>query len=412
MDSITLGNLLLREEVKMSINVLHMAHLTIGYGVERQLLDHLALANRKPNEIKHHVCALRISDTLHQELKSLEIPYTINRLWPWNLVEFSNFVKEHDIQILHVHNQLRFPLRSRILPKLAGVPLIIEHEHGMVWNTTATRLIRLTNKLVSANICNSNAAKIMLKQKCGIDAQVIYNGVIIPAAEPETKGNLRTSLGMPEAGKIVGFVGRLNTPKGVEAFIRMIPLVKQAEPQAKFVVVGDGPLRDELQDLAVSLGVSDEVHFLGYQKEAREFMKQMEVVVVPSIREPFGNVVIEAALAKKAVVASNVDGIAETVVDGETGFLVDCTEPVLTRSAGGSRLPQAVVDGRTRQLRLPCLPNIEMLAEKVIQCLADPEMARILGERAYERATNLFAFERYRDELDEVYRELSNGSRK
>lgn len=390
----------------MNINVLHMVALTIGYGVERQLLDHLALTNKTPNEVKHHVWALKSSDQILQELKSLKIPYTINRLWPWNLSEFSNFVKEHNIHILHVHNQLRFTLRSRILPKLGGVPIIVEHEHGMVWNTFATRLIKMTNKLVNANICNSNATKIMLKHNCAIDAKVIYNGVPISHEQKHDKTELKVKMGLPIDTPIVGFVGRLNSPKGVPAFIRIIPQVLRAMPQTKFIIVGDGPMRNELESNVKEFGVYDKVFFLGYQKDVPNLMKQMDIIVVPSIREPFGNVVIEAALAKKPVVASNVDGIAETVVDGETGFLVDCTEPIKSRSKGSSRLPWAVVDGRTRELRPPRLPNIEMLTEKVIKCLQDPEMANLMGKKGYLRAINTFSLERYRDDIDNVYREL------
>ncbi len=390
----------------MNINVLHMAHLTIGYGVERQLLDQLALANQKPNEINHHVWALRISEPLLKELRNLKIPFIINRLWPWDLGKLSKFIKTYNIHILHVHNQLRFPLRSRVLPKLAGVSHIIEHEHGMIWNTSSTCLIGMTNRLVSANICNSTASKIMLKQKCGIDARVIYNGVIIPSEEKDHGENLKDKLGISDSSKIVGFVGRLNTPKGVEAFIRMVPLVKQSVPRAKFIVLGDGPMRPELEETAKNLGVSNEVYFVGYQKNARGFMKQMDVLIVPSIREPFGNVVIEAALAKKPVIGSNVDGIAETVVDGETGFLIDCTEPIQKRSSGASRLPEFVVDGRTQELRPPRLPNVEMMAEKAIACLQNPGMSVSLGEKGYLRAVNYFSFERYRDELDNIYLDL------
>lgn len=390
----------------MQINVLHMAHFSIRYGVEKQLLDYLTHVKESPNEIKHHVCALRISGPIYEELKRMEIPLIVTRLWPWNVSEFSKFLKEHDIHILHVHNQLRFPLRSRILPKLAGVPLILEHERGMVWNTSATRLIKWTNNLVDFNICNSNAAKIMLKQKCAIDARVIYNGVTMPSDEAENVEQLKSQLGLPEDTKLVGFIGRLNNPKGAEAFIRMVPIVKQAMPQAKFIVIGDGPMRNSLESDVKSLGVEEQVYFLGYQKNVFHLMKQLDVVVVPSFREAFGNVVIEAAWAKKPVVVSSVDGLAETVVDGETGFLVDCTGPVPTRLAGASRLPQTVVDGRSRELRPPRLPNVEMLAEKVIKCLQDPELALSLGDKAYQRATELFSLVRYHEELSNVYREL------
>ncbi len=389
------------------INVLHMAHLTIRYGVEKQLLDYLNFAKNTPNEIKPHVCALRINTSIHEEIKALGIPLIVTRLWPWNVKEFSKFLKANNIHILHVHNQLRFPLRSRILPKLAGVPIIVEHERGMVWNTSSTRFIKWTNGLVDANICNSNAAKIMLKQKCDIEAKVIYNGILMPVTQGEVKAQLKEELGLPGNTKIAGFVGRLNNPKGPEAFVRMIPVVSRAVPEARFIMVGDGPMRNDLENEVKSLGVEDKVYFLGYRKDANQLLKQLDVVVVPSFREAFGNIVIEAGLAKKPVVASSVDGLAETVVDGETGFLVDCTEPV-TRLKGASRLPGAVVDGRTRELRPPFLPNTVMLAEKVIKCLQDPETASLLGNKAYIRATTTFSLERFRNELDDLYRELVN----
>jgi len=383
-----------------------MSHFEIRYGAEKQLLDYLSLAKASPNEIHHHICALRLSDSIREELHKMSFPILTSKLWPWNLAELSRFIKQHNIHILHVHNQLRFPFRSRILPKLAGIPLIVEHEHGMIWNTSSTQLIKWTNHLVNANICNSNAAKIMLKQKCDIDAQVIYNGIPLSTGSKEASINLKSYLNLSSDAPIAGFVGRLNNPKGVEAFIRMIPLVVKALPKAKFIIVGDGPMRSSLEIEAANLGVSDHVYFLGYQKNASLLMKQMDVIVVPSFREAFGNVVIEAALAQKPVVASNVDGLAETVIDGQTGFLVNCNEPIVSRLKGTNRIPKEVIDGYTLEPRAPYLPNIGILAEKVITCLANPELSRTLGKNAFSRAEQNFSLERYRSDLDTVYRRL------
>ncbi len=399
----------------MQTNILHMATLGQGYGVERQLVDHLTFTNRNPNEIKHHVCALELCDPLMQELRAEGIPFIFNPLRSLKqFKEFAAFIKKYNIHILHVHDRLKTPLRARILPKLAGIPFIVEHERGYVWRPFSTRflnsiqLIKWTNKMVNINICNSNAAKIILKHKCNIDARVIYNGVKIPPdiENISDHNKFKVERGLSEDTKLVGFVGRLNTPKGVPAFIRSIPLIKQAVPQTKFVIVGDGPMRNELEASAESLGVSNDVYFLGYRKNAREYMQQVDVMVVPSLYEPFGNVVIEAAFAKKPVVASNVDGIAETVIDGETGFLVDCTEPIYTNSAGASKLALAAVDGRSRKLRPPLLPNVEMLSERVIKCLLDPEMTTSLGNNAYLRAKSVFSLERYRNDIDNLYREI------
>lgn len=392
----------------MQINILHLAGLTRCYGVECQLLNHLAFSKECANEIKHYVCALKISEPIKKELQDLKIPFTVNRLWPWKVLGFSKFIKKHNIHILHIHNQLRFPLRSRILPKLAGVPIIIEHEHGMVWNTFSTGLIKLTNKLVNMNISNSNATKIMLKEKCGIDAKVIYNGIKKSSDNNIINNTLKRNFKISENKKIVGFIGRLNTPKGVESFIKCIPLVIKSIPETHFVIVGDGPLMNELKILSKKIEIEKNISFAGYQTDARSFMKMMDIVVVPSIREPFGNVVIEAAFEKKPVIASNVDGMAETIINGETGFLVACTVPIKKRKKGASRLPLSVVDGTTKKLRPPKLPNTEMLAEKIVKCIKDEKLSVALGNQAYLRANNLFSLERYRNDLDNLYRELIN----
>jgi len=387
-----------------------MLKIDQAYGVERQLLNHLELAARVPSEVQHHLCALKMSDDIKTELETLNVSFIINSLRTFGeLHSFMQYIKTNKIDILHTYSLLRSPFRSRIMPKIVGIPIILEHEHGMVWNMKTTLLGRLTNHLPTLNICNSNAAKIMLKQKCGIQATVVLNGVKSQdkVEHEENVLKLRAEIGVSPQDKIVGFIGRLNTPKGVHAYIRMVPIVREQFPNAKILIVGDGPMRQELEDYAESLGVREDVTFLGFRKDARSIMRLLDVLVVPSIREPFGNVVIEAAFAKKPVVASCVDGLSETIIDGKTGFLVDCTEPVMGSSRKGiSGLPSYVVDGRTEKIRPPLLPDTKQLADRVISCLSCPDEAREMGINAYKRARDYFSLERYRNDLDCIYREL------
>lgn len=395
-----------KESIMPRLTVLHLVALTQGYGVERMLLDFLEQQNQMRSQIMHHVCALKLDTALRKELDDLGVPYITNNLRGVGaLWRFRQYVQENDIQIVHSHNLLRYPIRTRILPKWAGIPILIEHEHGMIWNMRFNPTVRMTNHLVDLNICNSNAAKILLEKKCAINAHVIHNGIKNPIDDEVGIKHIREQLGIAWDDKVVGFVGRLNTPKGVHAFINIIPLVQSEYPNVKFVIVGDGPMRSELEKYAVRiLGNLNNVLFLGFRKDARQIMHIMDMLVVPSIREPFGNVLVEAALAKKPVIASNVDGIPEVVVDGFTGFLIECNESAIRRvSHKASRLPRMVVNGETGQIAPPRLPDHKKMAQAVLRCLQDPVLSRKLGDQAQERALNLFSIERYTCNLEGLY---------
>ena len=266
-------------------------------------------------------------------------------------------------------------------------------------------LYRFTDLLLA----NSEAARIVLTQHIGLSPdriRVVYNGMPKPNSTYHSS-SLRRTLDIGPQVPLVGTVGRLDTPKGHIFLLQAIPHIWQSVPEAHFAIIGDGPLRGYLEGEAQRLGLLDDgrVQFLGFLPKAPNLMQEMDVLAHPAIRESLGNVLIEASLAQLPIVASNVDGIPEVVVDGETGLLVECTAPVeYVPAPGAAPLPIVVVDGRTRRLRPPLGPDPQAFATAIVELLSDPKRRHQMGKRGYERAQRYFGLKRYARDLELAYR--------
>ncbi len=124
--------------------------------------------------------------------------------------------------------------------------------------------------------------------------------------------------------KTILFVGRLTPQKGIEYLIRAVPLILKNHPDGKVIIVGEGWLRDSLERLASSIDKSERILFTGFlsEYELRNIMVSSDVLVLPSIYEPFGIVALEGMAAGIPVVASRIDGLAEIISHDENGVLV------------------------------------------------------------------------------------------
>ena len=133
---------------------------------------------------------------------------------------------------------------------------------------------------------------------------------------------VRAALGIAPDAPVVGTVGRLAEVKQQGVLIRAFAQVLPAFPAARLLLVGDGPLRAELEGLAGSLGLGGAVLFAGYQSNPERYLAAMDVFVLPSRAEAMPLVIPEAWAAGRPVVASRVGGIPELIADGKTGLLV------------------------------------------------------------------------------------------
>jgi glycosyltransferase involved in cell wall biosynthesis len=164
-------------------------------------------------------------------------------------------------------------------------------------------------------------------------------------------------------GPIVGNVARLAAQKGHETLLEAVPLVRARRPDARFVVVGEGELRSQLEERARSLGVADSVEFLGARTDVPDLLASFTVFAFPSRFEGLCLAVIEAQVAGVPVVATPVGGIVETVVDGVTGLLCEPQDP-------------------------------RSLADGILRLLADGDLRARLADEARARATTRFSQER------------------
>lgn len=130
-------------------------------------------------------------------------------------------------------------------------------------------------------------------------------------------------------GPLIGAVGRLEPQKGFDVLIRALPAVDGAT----LVLIGDGTERERLQELALRVGVAERVEWVGWSDDPRSYLNSFDVFALPSRFEGFPLAVLEALLARRAVVATNVGSVSEAIQDGETGLLVPVDDPAALAAA-------------------------------------------------------------------------------
>jgi glycosyltransferase involved in cell wall biosynthesis len=163
---------------------------------------------------------------------------------------------------------------------------------------------------------------------------VIHNGIdarqLRRRVDPGAK---RQELGLDPSAVIVGVVARLSREKGVDVFLRAASLVAEEIPNVDFVVVGDGPSREELERLAHELRLTGQVVFLGRRRDVPEILAALDVLVAPSREESFGLAAREGVLAGVKTIASDVGGLREVLGETESVDFVPPDDPAALAEA-------------------------------------------------------------------------------
>jgi len=152
--------------------------------------------------------------------------------------------------------------------------------------------------------------------------KVIYNGTDIMAFDSRSQQKSSFNVSKDLGPFLIGTVGSLTERKGHRYLFQAMSSIREWNPHAHLIVIGEGPEKERLEKLRVELGLESAITMLGFQENVAPILKQLDVYVHPSVQEPFGIAVLEAMAAGKCVVATAVGGVPEIVVQGETGYLV------------------------------------------------------------------------------------------
>jgi glycosyltransferase involved in cell wall biosynthesis len=264
------------------------------------------------------------------------------------------------------HLQSTHIARAPILITIHGLPMFSDSkEFGN--NNLTTKAIQSADWV--AAVSKATKAEIIdLFPGASSKLSVIHNGLKMPELKPQP-----ISFSPPR----LLCIGRLVPLKGFDLAIKAFIPIAERYPNSKLTIAGDGPARKELEQLTHELHVNEAVEFLGSvdPQKIPELINQNTMVIMPSTYESFGLVAVQAAQMERPIVATNVGGLKEVILHGQTGLLVNNHDQ-------------------------------NELTEKIFYLLENPEIAAEMGKNARKHVSQLFGFDRYINEYESLYSKL------
>ncbi|WP_163381601.1 glycosyltransferase [Cyclobacterium sp. SYSU L10401] len=364
------------------IRVLHCLETIASGGVEQTLLT--LIKGLDKNRFDHKIiCTWQggpVAEALNSEeveviaIGSFKSPFEFRKL-----CKVVQIVKKYKPDIIH-----GAVFEGMTMATVGGFfgkdPVIILEETSDPQNRSgkANWLLRQYAKFGDAFQAISHDVGEYLKNVTKIDPNLVYvipNGLPMPSfVSEEVLRKTRFSLSLAPDDLVIGFVGRLyDDHKRVSDLIKAISLLNV--PNVKLLIVGEGKDRKVLEKQVENLNLEKTVIFLGYHSKPDLFYQLMDIFCIPSSREGFGLVAVEAMLHKLPVIARAVGGLKDIVIDGKTGYLVK---------------PKSHKD----------------LADKINELVHDSQLRVTFGEAGYVRAKEKFTADRYCLEVENLYNTL------
>jgi glycosyltransferase involved in cell wall biosynthesis len=368
------------------MNNIHILHLIDGltFGGAETLLRDLAAGLEKRGyriTVGYSTPGPFVQELENKGLVLKRIP-RIGLVDPFFMLRMVRLMRSDPPQIVHTH-LFKSDFHGRLAARLAGVPVVVSTLHnndswanywlpGHLYGATAHWADRL--------IAVSSEVKTYHQNKTGVSLEkmlVIENGVDVSAfadREVEAK-NIRNEFGIASEAPLLGIIGRLKPQKDLPTFLLAAKEILCEQPDARFLVVGDGPLRVELEEQAEKLGLFPALIFTGMRKDIPAILASLNILVISSLWEGLPVILLEGMAAARPAVSTAVDGILGVAIQNETAILT-----------------------------APGVPS--ELAQSCLELIRNPQLAQRMGRAGYERAVSQYSLSAMIDRISALYVEL------
>lgn len=301
--------------------ILLLAHrLDLG-GSERQMTEVAKALDR--NVFTPHVGCFHPDGIRGEELRAAGIPIlhlpVSSFASPSALrggIAMIRYIRQHKIRLVHSFD---VPLNIFSVPfaRLAHGPIVLSSQraHRNLTPGMYTRLLRITDQMVDGIVVNCLHMRDHLVEDEHVDRDLIhlcYNGIDLSIFHRE---------GREPAGQVIGVVCALRPEKGLLTLIRGFATVHKRHPSARLVIVGSGPMLPQLEEEADTLGIRPLCTFVHKTHEVAQWMRRIDIFVLPSLSEAFSNSLMEAMACGCCCVASRVGGNPELIGEDTRGLL-------------------------------------------------------------------------------------------
>jgi glycosyltransferase involved in cell wall biosynthesis len=309
-----------------------------------------------------------------------------------SLYSLVSIIKKNGCEVVHTHTS-KAGILGRLAAWFCGVKVIVHSTHGTIFHGYFSPLLlrffvlveKFTAKFTDRIICLSRKEiDEYLEEGIGRREQftAIYNGLDLSTFEMTNKDlkEIRKGLDIEDKDYVGATIGRLTRVKGQRYLIEALPLIKKEIPNIVLLIAGDGEDIESLKSLAAASHVSSCVRFLGHREDIADILACVDCFYLTSLNEGFGIVLLEAMAMRKPIIATEVGGIPEVIINEETGILVPPGDP-------------------------------QAIAQATLELYHDPRLRERMGLSGYSRLKSIFGIDNHVRSTEILYEDLLKEKR-